>query len=167
MEIMSPLPEHDSAKSAFGDLIAELAVELRIPRKSFGSTTFRRQEKKAGTEPDECFYFNEINSVKGMKKFDPSVHRAPDLAIEVDVMNSSLPREAIFARLGFPELWRYKSPRITVCLLRGGKYTSAAKGKLFPRLPMDQFAEFVQSMIEEDETQTLLDFREWVRKIAR
>jgi Uma2 family endonuclease len=167
MEIMSPLPEHDTAKSAFGDLIAALSEELRIRRKSFGSTTFRREKKQAGTEPDECFYFNEIDSVRGMKQFDPKVHRPPDLAVEVDVMNSSVPREAILARLGVPEIWRYKRGRITVRILSGDKYASGSASKLFPMLRMDQFAEFVQRMIEDDETQTLLDFRQWVRKLAR
>ena len=57
MEIMSITPEHELASSAIADLIKALAVELRIPRKSFGATTFRREEKQAGSEPDECFYF--------------------------------------------------------------------------------------------------------------
>src|SRR4051812_48571751 len=78
MELMSPPPEHDGIKTAIGDLVAALATEVRIPRKSFGSATFRRKEKSAGSEPDESFYFNEIDSVKGMKRFDPQVHRAPD-----------------------------------------------------------------------------------------
>jgi len=167
MEIMSPLPEHDTGKKAFGDLVAALAEELRIRRKSFGSTTFRREKKRAGAEPDESFYFHEIDSVKGMKRFDPTVHRAPDLWIEVDIMSSSVARETIYARLGVPEIWRYDGKRITVRILHGSNYVSASKSKLFPLLPMDHFAEFVQKMIEEDETQTLLDFRQWVRSLPR
>ena len=52
IELMSPLPEHDSEKKAIADLIAFLAFERDIPRKSFGSTTFRIEEKSAGAEPD-------------------------------------------------------------------------------------------------------------------
>jgi|SRR6185437_3686059 len=167
MEIMSPLPGHDKAKMAFGYLIGEMATELRIRRKSYGSTTFRYDKKKAGVEPDDSFYFHEIDSIKAMERFDPMIHRAPDLVIEVDLMKSSMPREAILARLGVPELWRYKHHRITVRLLEGKEYVTAPRSKLFPMLPLDQFAEFVQKMIEEDETQTLLDFRQWVRNLPR
>src|SRR5258708_908275 len=86
IELMSPLPEHDNLKTFIGDLIAAFATQRRIPRKSFGSTTFRLEEKAAGAEPDECFYFYDIDSVKGMKRFDPAIHRAPDLWIEVDLL---------------------------------------------------------------------------------
>ncbi|HEX4795254.1 MAG TPA: Uma2 family endonuclease [Humisphaera sp.] len=168
MELRSPLPEHDGAKSAIADLIATLAAECQIPRKSFGSTTFRRQEKAAGTEPDACFYFNEIDSVKGMKRFDPLLHRAPDLWIEVDLSNTSVPREPIYARLGVPEVWRYSGDRLSIRLLTtGGSYADSANSRAFPFLPVDTFASFIPRMIEEDESRVLLDFREWVRGLAR
>jgi len=42
MGIMSPLPEDDAIKMALSFLIASLAIERRIPQKSFGSATFRK-----------------------------------------------------------------------------------------------------------------------------
>jgi Uma2 family endonuclease len=88
-------------------LIAVLTLERGIARKSFGATTFRIAAKAAGSEPDECFYFGEIESVKNMEQFDPRLHRAPDLWIEVDIFSPSVAREPIYARLGVPEVWRY------------------------------------------------------------
>jgi Uma2 family endonuclease len=126
MEITSPLPEHDGIKSAIGDLIACLATEYRIRRKSFGSTTFRREDKSAGAEPDCSFYFGEIDSVRGMKRFDPLVHRAPDLWVVVDLLNSSVPREPIHARLRVAEVWRYSGNRLTVRLLTPKDFTRRA-----------------------------------------
>jgi Uma2 family endonuclease len=168
MELMSPMPEHEGAKKAIGDLIATLAVECQIPRKSFGSTTFRREEKSAGSEPDECFYFQNIDAVKGMKRFDSLVHRPPDLWIEVDVLNLSVPREPIYARLGVPEVWRYSDDRLTVRLLStGGVYADSETSQALPFLPMSTFAQFIPKMIEGDETRVLLEFRAWVRSLAR
>jgi Uma2 family endonuclease len=168
MELMSPLPDHDRPKKAIADLIVILAIECRIPRKSFGSTTFRVEEKAAGCEPDESFYFQEIDSVKAMERFDPIIHRAPDLWIEVDFLSSSVPREPIYARLGVPEIWRYSGGRLTVRLLTAdGVYVDSATSRAFPFLPMAKFSRFVPKMIEGDETQVLLEFREWVRSLPR
>ena len=117
MELMSPLPKHEGLASAIGDLVKALTEELDIPRKAYRSTTFRLEPKAAGSEPDECFYFHETDSVTGMEQFNPSVHRAPDLWIEVDLFSSSVAREVIYARLGVPEIWRYSGDRLIVRLL--------------------------------------------------
>ncbi len=134
MEIMSILPEHESAGTAIGDLVKAVTEELRIPRKAFGSTTFRREKKKAGTEPDECFYLHDIAAVKGMKRFNSRIHRPPDLWIEVDLFSPSVPREPIHARLGVPEVWRYTGERLVVRLLTpDGVYEDSPSSRAFPR----------------------------------
>ena len=168
MELISPLPEHDAAKTAIGDLIAALATACRIPRKSFGSTTFRSEKKSAGSEPDECFYFNDLDAVKGMKRFDPLVHRPPDLWIEVDHLSPSVAREPIHARLGVPEVWRYSGACLTVRLLTAqGVYADSSTSRVFPFLPMDGFASFIPRMIDADETAVLLDFQQWLGELRR
>ncbi len=108
MELMSPLPEHERPKKAIGNLIVVLAMERRIPLNCFGSTTFRREAKSAGSEPDECFYFNDLDAIKGMKRFDPLLHRPPDLWVEVDIFSPSVPasRSAPSGRPGDLALWR-------------------------------------------------------------
>ena len=70
MELMSPLPEHESMKDAIGDLIWRglLSANARFREKHTGQQHSGKKEKAAGSEPDGCFYFNaEIDSVKGMK----------------------------------------------------------------------------------------------------
>jgi len=168
IELMSPLPEHDSEKKAIGDLIAILTLERGIPRKSFGSATFRIAKKAAGAEPDESFYFHDIESVKGMKQFDPAIHRSPDLWIEVDLLSTSVPREPVCARLGVPEIWRYCEGRLTVRLLGANRtYMDSPASKLFPFLPIDRFASFIPKMIDGDETQVLSEFQQWARHLPR
>src|SRR2546423_15264075 len=46
LEIMSPLPEHEDAKIAIGRMVTEILLELDVPQRGLGSTTFRRQLKK-------------------------------------------------------------------------------------------------------------------------
>src|SRR5437667_1445017 len=56
IEIMSPLPKHEWAKRAIGSLVEEMTIEVGLPLTRFGSTTFRREDKQKGLEPDECYY---------------------------------------------------------------------------------------------------------------
>ena len=168
MEFMSLTAEQERLGMAIAGLIVTLVVEHRIPLKSYGATTFRRQDKSAGNEPSESFYFNEIASVTGMERFDPLIHRAPDLWVEVDILNPSVPREPIYARLGVPEVWRYSKDRLTVRLLTpAGIYNDSPTSMAFPFLPMAAFAGFIPKMIHGDETHILLEFREWVRSLPR
>jgi Uma2 family endonuclease len=166
MELMSPLPKHEGIKKAIGSMVAVLAMERPIPVKSYGSTTFRREDKSAGSEPDECFYFGEIDSVKNMERLDPALHRAPDLWIEVDLFSPSVAREPIYSRLGVPEAWRYDTGRLVIRLLSDdGSYRDSATSKAFPFLPIDGFSEFVSRMIVEDESLVLREFARWVRSL--
>jgi len=65
LEIMVPLPEHEYFKDAIGDLVKDLAEELAIEYECFGSTTWRRQERMGGAEPDNCFYIQNLRAVCG------------------------------------------------------------------------------------------------------
>ena len=56
MEIRSPTPDHERAKTLFGRMIEALTEELGIPVLSCGSTTFKDQLLDCGLEPDECYW---------------------------------------------------------------------------------------------------------------
>jgi Uma2 family endonuclease len=165
IEIMSPLPKHEQIKRAIGRLIEELSVGLGIPTASLGSATFRAEDLSAGAEPDECYYFREIASVKPMERFNPLVHRPPDLVVEVDVWSPSIPREPIYARLRVPEIWRYSSSQFRIRELQDGVYIDVATSRAFPTLPVAAFVPFVRRMVDEDETQVVREFREWVQSL--
>ena len=79
MELMSPLPKHEGIKKAIADLIAILTLEARDRKEVVCATTFRNEAKAVGSEPDECFYFGEIESVRQMERFDPHTHQARSL----------------------------------------------------------------------------------------
>ena len=168
IEIMSPLPEHEVVKKAIGWLIQVLAVELGIPILAYGSTTFRRKSKKAGLEPDECYYLQNAPKVRGMKRFNPSIHPAPDLAVEVDILSRSIEREPIYARLRVPELWRFSGNRIQVLKLgRDRKYHLRPSSLAFPFLPMEKFTFFVLRMLRDEQTTVVREFQVWVRTLAQ
>jgi len=167
IEMMAPLAEHEMVKKAIARLIEALAVEANLSMLPYGSTTFRREDREGGLEPDECYYLKNAGRVRGMKKFDPEVHPPPDLAIEIDITRRSIPRQPIYADLGVPELWRHDGIRFSVLhLRRDGKYRAASKSVAFPFLPIGTFAKFIKRMLAEDQTTVVREFQAWVRTLV-
>ena len=168
IEIMSPLPKHEKWIFRIGRLVELMATDRGMTIEGFGSTTFRRADRKKGLEPDRCYYVQNAARVRDMEVFDPSVHPPPDLAIEMEVTRRSLPRQPIYAALGVPELWRFDAAQFTVLLLGGnGTYEASEASLAFPFLPMPRFAEFVKRMGTEDQLKVLREFREWVATLPR
>ena len=56
LEIMTPLPEHEYYKQAISIVIEDMAEVLEQDYECLGSSTWKREVKKAGIEPDNCFY---------------------------------------------------------------------------------------------------------------
>lgn len=65
LEIMTPLPEHESNKEIIGDLIKALLEELDIEFYPLGSTTFKNELMQEGIEPDNGFYIQNEIKVRG------------------------------------------------------------------------------------------------------
>lgn len=142
IETMSPLPKHEKWKKRIGRLIELMCLELRIPIEALGSTTFRRRAKKAGLEPDECYYVQHADAVKGKDRLDLKVDPPPDLAIEIDITRRSVKRQPVYAALGVPELWRLNGKRLQVLALVQGRYDPGDESLAFPFLPIAAFQQF-------------------------
>jgi Uma2 family endonuclease len=165
LEIMSPLPEHEDAKTAIGDMIKEILDQLDMPRRGLGSTTFRRRLKKKGLEPDECFYIQNQPRVAGKKRINLSKDPPPDLAVEIDITSRSIPRLPIYAALGVPEIWRYDGRKLQCLRLEKGDYRESDYSLAFPKLRVNDLRPFIRLAEEKgDQTASLKAFRTWLRK---
>ena len=168
LEIMSPLPKHESWKKRIGRMIEIVSLELDISMVPLGSTTFARQDLQKGLEPDECYYIQHAADVFGKDELDLTVDPPPDLAVEVDVTSRSVRREPIYAALGVPEIWRFADGRLRVLRLgRNGRYRAVSQSRCFPFLPMPTFERFLLRLEREDQTSVLREFRDWVRTLQR
>ena len=88
----------------------------------------------------------------------------PDLAIEVEVTSSSVPRQPIYVALGVPEVWRIRNRQVTPMLRSpGGEYEPSPISKAFPRLDVAAFNRFLQMALSQDQHTALKAFREWIR----
>ena len=164
LQIMTLSPEHEWESRAIERLIGMLTEELDIPVASFGSMTHQRADLENGIEPDECYYFNHLDRVIGMRRFDPRVDPVPDLAVEVEVTRSLIDRIAIYAALGIAEVWRFDGQALDVLILSpDGSYVSADRSPRFPQFPTEELVGWINRAGEVDNTQWRREFRPWVR----
>jgi Uma2 family endonuclease len=134
LEIMVPLPEHEVPKDQISDIVKTLLRALGIRYQAFGSTTFKKKGA-AGIEPDACFYIQNYQSMIGRRRLEPN-DPPPDLAIETDV-TSKTTIEA-YEAIAVPEVWIYDYGKMTIYLLRDGKYVESEFSSNFPNIPIKQ-----------------------------
>ena len=98
LELMSPSDLHGEAKSLIARFVEAWAEEKDVDLRAFGSTTFRREAKQRGLEPDECYTL-------GAKEPDG----VPHLAIEVVIGSPLVDKLSVYAGLGVSEVWIWRA----------------------------------------------------------
>lgn len=167
LEIMVPLPEHEYHKEAISDSVKDLAEALEIDYETLGSTTWKRQDLLAGVEPDNCFYFQNEQLIRGKLDFDLRCDPPPDLVLEIDITSKSLNRFPIYVRLGVPEIWRYDNGQIEIYQLQDNTYIKTNVSLAFPQFPVEQILPFIAEHRAMGRRKMRLAFRDWVKKKAR
>lgn len=163
LEIMSPSWKHENEADLLGLFVRLLAMELDIPIKGGGSTTFRLRRVEAGLEPDRCFYIQHWASVKRKRVIDLSIDPPPDLAIEVEVSRRLADRIEVYRRLGVPELWCYGGKRLRILLLQGDQYIESERSAAFPKLLAKDMHTLLEKSLDISESQWGRFIQEWVR----
>ena len=164
LEIMTLSFAHEHWGDVLAQLIVVLALELSIPYCSAGSTTLRRKLMQQGLEPDHCFWFQNERRMRGRRQWKPRRDPPPDLALEIEVSRSSLPRMRIYAGLRVPEVWRANRKMLKICRLnKSGAYEICDESSVFPFLPVAELLPFLRRHENEDQMTLLQRFREWVR----
>ena len=167
MELMSPLPKHEGAKKAIGDLIATLAVEWAISAKVvwFGNLSHAKRKPPAANPMNASDFAKLIPSKAWRDSIRLFIVRR---ICGLKWTSLTPPFRDRSMRLGVPEVWRYSGDRLTVRLLTSaGIYADSATSRAFPFLPLVTFAGYIPRMIEQDETHVLRDFREWVGSLPQ
>jgi len=162
LEFMTTSFDHDSESRSLGFALAAIAEVFGSRLKAAGSLTLREKLKKKGIEPDECYYLRTPSPSRGTGLLNLKIHPVPDLAIEVDRTNSSLPKLPIYAALGIPEVWRLEG-RLWVfyVLQKDGNFTKAKASKAFPKVKAKEFSEFFFGTDWDDDIALMNAAREW------
>ncbi len=148
LEVMAPSRRHEVSKDNIGRLLSAFFEETRTRFWGLGSTTFRRGEKRGGTEPDSCYCLDTEKEI-------------PDLAIEVVFTSGGVDKLAVYQRLGVPEVWFWQNHRFEVYHLRGDRYEAMPTSALLPSLDLNLLADYVEHPSPLD---AVLEFREKLRQ---
>jgi Uma2 family endonuclease len=135
LELMSPSLLHEDAKKIIARLLEAWATEIGIDLRGFGSTTFRREARQRGLEPDECYKLGKLEE-----------DAVPDIAIEVVVSSGLVDKMAVYAGLGIAEVWVWQpsTAAIAVNRLVDGAYQRRERSEVLPALDLAELAKFVQ-----------------------
>ena len=164
LEIRMPLEEHEEPKRLIESFVEAIVDELEIELRSLGSLTLEREDLTRAVEPDSCFYIQNESLVRGRNINLPN-DPPPDLAIESDYTNSSVNKDAIYAALGVPELWRYRRQSLQVYQLVEGKYEMCDRSLAFPFLPVAEIPSFIEQSRTIGQRAAVRLFRQRIREI--
>ncbi len=164
LEIVSPSPRHEKYARYIDYIIGIWTEELNIPICGLRQMTCKREDLAKGLEPDDCYYVQNEAKVRNKVDIDFAVDPPPDLAIEVEVSQSSIKKAPIYAALGVRELWRYDGQILRIFQLVDGQYQSREGSVCFPNFPVAKAEELIQQIGEIDDTTFKRRFRRWVRK---
>ncbi|MEA5532567.1 Uma2 family endonuclease [Crocosphaera sp. XPORK-15E] len=157
IELMSPLPAHERPHRIIAYIVTAILDAQNRNWEDFGSTTFKKP-KKAGLEPDTCFYIENAPQVRSLLRMDMAIDPPPDLAIESDV-TSKTTMDA-YEVIGVPEVWIYDNNRLTIHLLQQEGYVETANSLIFPDINVVQIIpKLVQQAFEKGTSQMLRELR--------
>lgn len=162
LEIMAPSEDHENSSGLIGQFIEILTEELNLHIKTMGSTTLNRPELQSGAEPDKGYYIQNEPRVRG-KTVNLQVDPPPDLIVEVDITHTDIDKNALYAELGVPELWRYNGKVLRIYQLQGDTYQEADNSPTFPKIPKDQLYTFLNNCAQQGETEAKRSLRVWIR----
>lgn len=165
LEIMSPLGEHENDNRFVESLISVIADELNVNIKKLGSLTLKSNQHKQAVEPDSCYYLQNEPLVRNKQNIDLTIDPPPDLALEIDLTNSSIDKLPIYASLKVPEVWLYDGKKLRVFRLEenNNNYQALNQSPTFPWLNLAIIPELINRSLEEGETKTLKYFRQWIQ----
>ncbi|BAQ61392.1 flavodoxin reductases (ferredoxin-NADPH reductases) family 1 [Geminocystis sp. NIES-3708] len=158
LEIMTSLPEHELNKRFLGRIVETTTEVLGLEIYSLGSTTWSREDLQRGIEPDECYYITNEAIVRGKLDFDLNIDPPPDLAIEIDIISSSLDRLSIYANLAIGEIWRFDGKNLFIYVLQNISCQLQDYSRVLSVLSTENILRFLQKRKEMGENASLKSF---------
>ena len=145
LELMSPSREHEMWKKNVARIVELYAYKNGIDLRAYGSTTFRREAKDRGAEPDECYVIAK------------ALGDVPDFVVEVIHTSPLLNKLEVYAGLAIPEVWIFREGALSVHSLdrSSGKYVARDASVFLPELDLAIVARYV---VREDTTDALREF---------
>ncbi len=125
LELMRLSGPHELWKKTIARLIELYAFLREWPLVGYGSTTFRREAKERGAEPDECWCV-------GVQMRDGEF---PQIVLEVIYTNPLIDKLTVYDGFGVPEVWLWRDGAFELYRRReSGGYDRVERSALLPEL---------------------------------
>ncbi|MCU0239168.1 MAG: Uma2 family endonuclease [Pyrinomonadaceae bacterium] len=164
LEIMTESFKHGNCSRQIEQIIYAIADELEIDFVSAGSTTFKKSKSKKGFEGDGSFYFKNADNVRGKSEIDLAIDVPPELVIEVDITNPSLPKFPIFASLEIEEIWRFDGLDVRFYRLQNAEYIEVSESVCLPKVESKVVTNLLESGFEMKRIDWLKLIRQSIQK---
>ena len=164
LEIMTPLPEHETTKLFITDFVEMLLEGFNIEFYSLSSTTFKNELIETAIELDNCFYIENEAKVRGKNKLDLTIDIPPDLALAVEVTSRTY--QDIYAALGVSELWHFEQGKLQINVLQEGKYVEVEFSPHFSDFPLQTvIPDYITQVKTVGRNKAMRSFRGWLRSL--
>jgi Uma2 family endonuclease len=163
LEIFMPLPPHETYKRLLGRLVEIVTEEMDLEIRSLSASTWSRKDLLKGVEADECYYIQNEAAVRGKRSIDLTIDPPPDLAIEIDISNPSVPRLPIYAALGVPEVWQFDGENLKILGLVAEEYVTQSQSQSLPIVTVEVVKGLLSWAKEMGETSWAKAVRQWAK----
>ena len=147
LEIVSPSRSHEVDKENIGRLLEVYLEENRIPFWGLGSMTIRKEDERAGKEPDKCYCIGTDKEI-------------PDLVIEVIYTSGGVDVLEVYQRLGVKEVWFWQNQKFTIYCLQNDGYEEISRSQLLPNLNLVLLSQYVDIS---EPLEAIIEWRKQVR----
>ncbi len=159
LEITVPSELHEFSGRLIERFISTLIELMDLRMKTMGSTTMNYPNLKKGAEPDNAYYIQNQDLVKG-REVDFSQDPPPDLVVEVDITPTDIAKNRFYSSLGVSELWRFNGNIWRIYQLQEDVYVEVEASPTFPQVPKERLYTFLEEA-KEDEIEAVRSLRSW------
>jgi Uma2 family endonuclease len=150
LELMSPSRSHELQKKSIARLIELYALVRDVRLVGYGSTTFRREAKQRGAEPDECYCVDRQIDDGGL----------PDIVLEVIHTKPILDKLEVYRGFDVREVWLFQDGGFELHRLTEGAYVRVERSGFFPDL---DFAVIARLAVREDQHEALRELQQLLK----
>ena len=136
--------EHERLKKIIARLLEMYAVEKRIALNGYGNTTFRKEAKQRGLEPDKCYCLGELADV-------------PDIAIEIAITSGGVDKLSVYQGLGVTEVWFWQNGKFVMYRIDKQTYRQIEHSEFLPDLDLALLSQFVNY---DNQTEAVIVYRD-------
>jgi Uma2 family endonuclease len=162
LEITMPLEGHERSARLIERFIIILVMEMGMKIKTMGSTTLDREDLLKSAEPDNGYYIQNYNLVAD-HEINLNRDPAPNLVVEVDITNTDLNKNTLYASLGVPEFWRFNGREWRILQLVNEAYIECDRSPTFSIVAKADLYQFLEVALL-DEVAAEINFRQWVQQ---